>query len=106
MMMAKVISVQLVSMLGFDLLFQDVDIVWYKNPLTYFSDPSLPAHKFDVFFQDDGGHSVRYAPYSANSTGPSPTACTCCLGFVTTMTKKMWFTTGRLTADYRQPILH
>ena len=67
MMMAKVICVQLVSMLGYDLLFQDVDIVWYKNPLAYFSDSSLPAHNYDVFFQDDGGHSVRYAPYSANS---------------------------------------
>lgn len=67
MMMAKVICVQLVSMLGFDFLFQDVDIVWYKNPLDYFHDESLPAHGYDVFFQDDGGHSIRYAPYSANS---------------------------------------
>jgi Nucleotide-diphospho-sugar transferase len=67
MMMAKVICVQLVSMLGYDFLFQDVDIVWYQNPLTYFFDKSLPAYHYDVFFQDDGGHSVRYAPYSANS---------------------------------------
>ena len=37
MMMAKVICVQLVSMLGFDFLFQDVDIVWFKNPLDLFS---------------------------------------------------------------------
>ena len=56
MMMAKVICVQLVSMLGYDLLFQDVDIVWYKHPLEYFNDPALPAHDYDVFFQDDGGH--------------------------------------------------
>jgi Nucleotide-diphospho-sugar transferase len=67
MMMAKVICVQLVSMLGFDFLFQDVDIVWYKNPLDYFHDTTLPAYNYDVFFQDDGGHSIRYAPYSANS---------------------------------------
>jgi Nucleotide-diphospho-sugar transferase len=67
MMMAKVICVQLVSMLGYDLLFQDVDIIWYKHPLDYFQDSSLPASQYDVFFQDDGGHSVRYAPYSANS---------------------------------------
>jgi hypothetical protein len=67
MMMAKVICVQLVSMLGFDFLFQDVDIVWYQDPLAYFFNTSLPAHNYDVFFQDDGGHSVRYAPYSANS---------------------------------------
>ena len=52
MMMAKVICVQLVSMLGFDFLFQDVDIIWYKNPLDYFHDESLPAHSYDAFFQD------------------------------------------------------
>ena len=23
--------------------------------------------QYDIFFQDDGGHSLRYAPYSANS---------------------------------------
>jgi Nucleotide-diphospho-sugar transferase len=67
MMMAKVICVQLVSMLGYDFLFQDVDIVWYKNPLDYFHDANGLSQKYDVFFQDDGGHSVRYAPYSANS---------------------------------------
>jgi Nucleotide-diphospho-sugar transferase len=67
MMMAKVICVQLVSMLGYDFLFQDVDIIWFKNPLEYFKDPKSPAHEFDVFFQDDGGHTTRYAPYSANS---------------------------------------
>jgi hypothetical protein len=64
MMMAKVICVQLVSMLGYDFLFQDVDIIWYQNPLEYFANASI---EFDAFFQDDGAHSVRYAPYSANS---------------------------------------
>lgn len=64
-MMAKVICVQLVSMLGYDFLFQDVDIVWFKHPMEYFQSKDLA--KYDVFFQDDGGHSVRYAPYSANS---------------------------------------
>lgn len=68
MMMAKSLCVQLVSMLGFDFLFQDVDIVWYQNPLAYFRDEASPAlQQYDVIFQDDGGHSVRYAPYSANS---------------------------------------
>ena len=32
-MMAKVICVHLVSDLGYDMLFQDVDVVWYKDPL-------------------------------------------------------------------------
>ncbi len=67
MMMAKVICVQLVSLLGYDFLFQDVDIVWYKHPIDYFHNENSLSHQYDVFFQDDGGHSVRYAPYSANS---------------------------------------
>jgi len=43
MMMAKVICVQVVSMLGYDFLFQDVDIVWYSNPLDYFHNETNPA---------------------------------------------------------------
>jgi hypothetical protein len=64
MMMAKVICVQMVSALKYNILFQDVDIVWYKDPVEYFETQHL---QFDMMFQDDGGHSTRYAPYSANS---------------------------------------
>jgi len=67
MMFAKVVCVQLTSMLGYDLLFQDVDVVWYRNPLDYFHDESNPYYNFDMYFQDDGAHSARYAPTSANS---------------------------------------
>ena len=64
-MMAKVICVQLVNELGYDMLFQDVDVIWYKNPLSYFHDEKHAD--FDVYFQDDGNRQERYAPYSANS---------------------------------------
>lgn len=64
MMMAKIFCVHMVSRLKYNVLFQDVDIVWYKNPIEYFESNHL---EFDLMFQDDGGHSVRYAPYSANS---------------------------------------
>jgi len=67
MMFAKVVCVQMVNFLGYDVLFQDVDVVWYKNPLEYFHDPNNEFHNFDMYFQDDGAHSSRYAPYSANS---------------------------------------
>jgi hypothetical protein len=67
MMYAKVVSVQLINALGYDVLFQDVDLVWYKNPLPFFHDKSNPLHEFDMFFQDDGARSLRYAPYSANT---------------------------------------
>ena len=64
-MFAKVLCVQLVNELSHDLLFMDVDIVWFKNPLTYFENPNL--QQFDMYFQDDGSRQERYAPYSANS---------------------------------------
>ena len=32
-MFAKIYSVHLVSQLGYNFLFQDVDVIWYKNPL-------------------------------------------------------------------------
>jgi len=64
MMMAKIFCVHMVSRLKYNILFQDVDIVWYKNPIEYFESNHM---SFDLLFQDDGGHSVRYAPYSANS---------------------------------------
>ena len=60
MMLAKVVCVQLVSMLGYSFLFQDVDLVWFKHPLDFFKNTK---DDFDVYFQDDGGHSLRYAPY-------------------------------------------
>lgn len=64
MMMAKVFCVHMVIGLKYNILFQDVDIVWYKNPIPYFESQHLD---FDLLFQDDGGHTLRYTPYSANS---------------------------------------
>ncbi|KAL3806134.1 hypothetical protein ACHAXA_010845 [Cyclostephanos tholiformis] len=64
-MFAKVLCVQLVNELGYDLLFQDVDLVWFKSPLDFFQEKSLLT--FDMYFQDDGNRQLRFAPYSANS---------------------------------------
>jgi hypothetical protein len=44
--------------------FQDVDIVWYQEPLAYFQ---TQESEYDMIFQDDGARSVRYAPYSPNT---------------------------------------
>lgn len=63
MMLAKVVCVQLVASLGYSFLFQDVDLVWYRNPLEHFTNLPDDDADFDVYFQDDGGHSLRYAPY-------------------------------------------
>jgi hypothetical protein len=67
MMYAKVLCVLYPLLLGYDVLFQDVDIVWLnseKDPLEYFQNQSS---NLDVIFQHDGSNSLRYAPYSANS---------------------------------------
>lgn len=63
-MWAKVVAVHMVAMLGYDVLFQDVDVVWYKDPLPFLQNNH---QDFDLVFQDDGARTVRYAPYFANS---------------------------------------
>mmetsp|Transcript_30031 Transcript_30031/g.46522 ORF Transcript_30031/g.46522 Transcript_30031/m.46522 type:complete len:602 (+) Transcript_30031:128-1933(+) len=68
MMFAKLLTVLCVSLLGHDVLFQDVDIVWFKNPLTIFHDMSnTEIQKFDILCQDDGSVQARFAPLAANS---------------------------------------
>ena len=63
-MFIKTITVHLVSQVGYDVLFQDVDIVWNKNPLDFFRNN---YEQFDIMFQDDGARSVRFAPYAGNT---------------------------------------
>jgi len=65
MMMAKIYVVHIINLLGHDVLFQDSDMIWFKDPLPYF-EKKVPAG-FDVYFQDDGQHSAQYAPYSPNT---------------------------------------
>ena len=48
-MLAKVICVHLVNDLGYDLLFQDVDVSWYRNPFDYFQ--AAENDGFDMYFQ-------------------------------------------------------
>jgi hypothetical protein len=66
MMQIKVISVHLCMELGYNVLFQDVDMVWMRDPLPYLQDISNVGD-FDCYFEDDGARSMRYAPWFANS---------------------------------------
>lgn len=68
MMMAKVYCVHLVLSCGYHVLFQDVDLVWYRDPLPYLESKELA--EWDLMFQDDGARSDRYAPYSPNTGTP------------------------------------
>jgi hypothetical protein len=50
--------------LGYHLLFQDVDVVWMKDPLPYFLQPS--RQQYDCQFMYDGA-TKRYAPHHLNT---------------------------------------
>jgi hypothetical protein len=59
----------LASQLGYDVLFQDVDVLWYRNPLQYLRqvDGDDDVSTFDMYIQDDGDRSPVYAPKSSNA---------------------------------------
>jgi hypothetical protein len=75
MMWYKCFSIFLVLRLGLNVLFQDVDLVWFRNPFPYFHDYINARHNksmisgshIEAFYSDDGQRSLRYAPYFANS---------------------------------------
>ena len=68
MMLTKVYCVHLSILLGYNVLFQDVDIVWYRNPLNFFQNLTVGRDaSYDMYFQDDGSHISTFAPYSANT---------------------------------------
>jgi Nucleotide-diphospho-sugar transferase len=50
MMLSKVYCVHLINAMGYDVLFQDVDVIWYQNPIEYFQLPV--SGNFDISFQD------------------------------------------------------
>eukprot|EP01036_Dinobryon_divergens_P022081 gene22081-30316_t len=62
LMWFKTTSVYLALVAGFNVLFQDVDLVWLKDPFHYF----LDLH-YDLLFMDDGQISPRYTPFYVNS---------------------------------------
>jgi len=65
MMVLKVVSVYLTLQTGYDVIFQDVDLVWFHEPLPYLDTPEN-AH-IDLFMMDDGARVVRYTPFFGNS---------------------------------------
>ena len=62
MMWFKMVAVYIPSYLGYNVLFQDVDLVWLKNPLPY-----LEGIDADMIFMDDGARGTRYSPLYSNS---------------------------------------
>ena len=56
MMHAKVFCIQLGILMGYDILFQDADMVWFQNPLPYFQNKSLSG-EYDIMIADDGNRA-------------------------------------------------
>lgn len=67
MAMVKMYASHLVNAAGHDVLLQDVDVVWYQNPLPFFMANDSRTRDFDMIFQDDGARDGRYAPFFPNS---------------------------------------
>jgi Nucleotide-diphospho-sugar transferase len=65
MVLAKVYSVHLLVLLGYDVLLQDVDVVWMRNPLEFFNAPRFS--QYDMVFQDDGSRTPEFSPHFANT---------------------------------------
>eukprot|EP01062_Namystynia_karyoxenos_P044947 TRINITY_DN33278_c0_g1_i1.p1 TRINITY_DN33278_c0_g1~~TRINITY_DN33278_c0_g1_i1.p1 ORF type:complete len:584 (+),score=127.50 TRINITY_DN33278_c0_g1_i1:61-1812(+) len=64
MMWMKIVSVWLACHLGYTVLFQDADVVWFKDPWEYF-DRVHPED--DTVWMDDSARTDRFGPYFANS---------------------------------------
>lgn len=62
MMWFKATSVYLALHSGFDVMFQDVDLVWLQDPFPHFE-----AQDGDILFMDDGARTPRYTPFFVNS---------------------------------------
>lgn len=63
--MAKIYCVHLVLSLGYNVLHQDIDIVWNRNPLPFFDSPEMEG--YDMIFQDDGDRRSPGKPFNPNS---------------------------------------
>eukprot|EP01034_Spumella_vulgaris_P027690 gene27690-34452_t len=75
MMWYKTFSVWLLLRRGINILFQDADLIWFRDPMQYFHDyvkdhqarsDQTGSHP-EAFFSDDGQRSMRYTPFYANS---------------------------------------
>jgi Nucleotide-diphospho-sugar transferase len=65
--MAKVQAVHMASLLKYDVLYQDVDVIWYRDPLPFFLNSTGPYASHDAVFNDDGSRSKRFMTYFANA---------------------------------------
>ena len=82
MMWYKAFSVYLVLRMEMNVLFQDADLVWFKDPFPYFRNYTVVnqerdkrlGSRIEAFFGDDGQRSLRYCKIEKVLRGQSTTA--------------------------------
>jgi hypothetical protein len=62
---AQILVAQILSLTGTNFLLQDVDVLWYRDPLEYFA--KRTNEEVDIFFMEDGQRSRQFPPYGANT---------------------------------------
>lgn len=62
LMWLKATSVYVASAAGFNVLFQDADLIWITDPI-----PLLQSQLEDISFMDDGARTPRFTPFFVNS---------------------------------------
>jgi hypothetical protein len=62
---AQALAAQILSLIGTNFLFQDVDVLWYRDPLEYFANKT--NEEVDIYFMEDGQRSQQFPPYGANT---------------------------------------
>jgi hypothetical protein len=71
MMWYKTFAIFLILNEGINILFQDVDLVWFRDPFPYFhtmiSSYTKKSIQLEALISDDGQRSVRYSPLYGNS---------------------------------------
>ena len=65
MMWLKVSSIYIATMAGYNVLFQDADLVWFQDPIPYMQ--QVYSDETDIIFMDDGGRTPRFTPLYVNS---------------------------------------
>eukprot|EP00756_Hemistasia_phaeocysticola_P045123 Hpha_TRINITY_DN18892_c0_g1::TRINITY_DN18892_c0_g1_i1::g.26412::m.26412 len=65
MMWLKSLAVFIPVQLGYTTLFQDADLVWFRDPWPVIS--GMLKDGADTIWSDDGARSPRFAPYFANT---------------------------------------
>lgn len=63
LMWFKATSIYAAANAGFNVLFQDADLVWLRDPVPFLQDKATT----DIVFMDDGARTPRFSPFFVNS---------------------------------------